>query len=58
MNNPDPKFFPNAGDESCTHTIGLYKSGRCRSCGFKVMESLRKRINKLLRRDYGRLRSL
>jgi hypothetical protein len=47
MNHPDPRYFPHAGDKDCTHTIGLYKSGRCRCCGFKVMESLRKRANKL-----------
>jgi len=43
MNNLDPKFFPRPGDPDCTHAIGLYKSGRCRVCGFKVMDSVHKR---------------
>lgn len=43
----DPKMFPDQGNEKCTHSIGLYKSGRCRACGFKVMESLRKRAYRL-----------
>jgi len=34
--NLDPKLFPNAGDPNCSHTIGCYKSGRCRSCGYRV----------------------
>jgi hypothetical protein len=43
----DLKMFPDQGNEKCTHSIGLYKSGRCRACGFKVMESLRKRAHRL-----------
>lgn len=39
----DIKFFPQYGNVNCSHSIGLYKSGRCRACGFKVMESVRKR---------------
>lgn len=42
-NNLDSKFFIRPGDPDCTHTIGLYKSGRCRVCGFKVMDSVHRR---------------
>lgn len=47
MEKLDPKRFPRPGDPDCAHTIGLYKSGRCRVCGFQVMESLKKRARKL-----------
>ena len=47
LKNLDRKVFPNMGSASCTHTIGLYKSGRCRACGFKIMKNFRKRVNEL-----------
>jgi len=47
INHPDPRYFPNAGDKSCTHSIGLYKSGRCRSCGYKVTEGVKKKAHRL-----------
>lgn len=39
----DIKMFPDRDNKNCKHTIGLYKSGRCRACGFKVTSNLRKR---------------
>jgi len=36
-----------ANSAECTHTIGVYKSGRCRVCGFKLFESLNHRAHKL-----------
>lgn len=43
----DVKRFQRAGDTSCTHIVGLYKSGRCRVCGFQVMDNIRKRAREL-----------
>jgi hypothetical protein len=58
MHNPDSKKFPDAGNKNCPHTIGLYKSGRCRACGYKYSASLRKRakalgLEFLLKLGYG-----
>jgi len=59
-NKLNSKTFPNEGDEDCGHSIGLYKSGRCRSCGHQVMEKLAKRawhyglLHVLMRDRYGR----
>jgi hypothetical protein len=36
-------MFPDRDNKNCKHTIGLYKSGRCPACGFKVTSNLRKR---------------
>lgn len=39
--------FPNYKDPDCTHTIGVFKSGRCKSCGFKLLKSLTSRAFEL-----------
>jgi len=43
----NPKMFPDFGYEGCTHTIGVFKSGNCMVCGYKLLESLDKRAEKL-----------
>jgi hypothetical protein len=45
MDKPNPEVFPGYGT-TCTHTIGLYKSGRCRCCGYRLMDSLRTRAHR------------
>ena len=42
----DPRRFPNLHDPDCLHSVGLYKSGRCKLCGFKVTGSMNKRMGK------------
>lgn len=46
-NKLDPKMFPQIDNPDCTHTIGVYRSGRCRACGFKLLDNLRKRAHDL-----------
>jgi len=41
----DPQRFPALRCNECSHTVGLYKSGRCVLCGFKVMPSWKKRFD-------------
>jgi hypothetical protein len=43
----DIKRFPKLNNKDCTHTIGLYKSGRCRACGVKVRKNIKNIANSL-----------
>jgi hypothetical protein len=43
----DVKRFPQLNNEDCTHTIGLYMSGRCRACGVKMRKNIKKIANDL-----------
>ena len=38
----DPRKFPFPGDPDCSHFTGLYKSGRCVVCGYKVRIAMKK----------------
>lgn len=53
--NLNKKQFPNKGDPKCSHTIGCYKSGRCRSCGYKVWEGSNSRAKRINSKDLKRL---